>query len=328
MHIASNIALVVLASQLIAAPLREKIVTPIAPGNVQQLREVATIKRDAVRFEWLPRADAFAVMAWEDEIEVYDERKLTPIRKLAVGKRVVKFALSRDGEHLAWAENNSIVTIEDLKTGKGVSIDTGTAQPSLAFSPDGKWLATGSSGTCSVWDVSTAKKIRDYETGSKGGISPIFSPNGKILAIGDRNSDSRLFEVSTGKLLHVLPKRETQEIRFNPAGTVLATTYADGSIGLWDVVKGNSLQAEKTAGEELYTVDWSPKGDLLVTAGRNAKIIIWDAKELKPLKELDAPEWVIRVRFSPDGMRLFTAVGRQQKSPDRKITVWGLKGEK
>ena len=117
-------------------------------------------------------------------------------------------------------------------------------------------------------------------------------------------------------------------VAFSPDGKrlVAATGNKDrpGAVVAWDVATGKSLRKEKTRGEELYTVDWSPKGDLLVTAGLKAKIIIWDAKELKPLRELDAPDWVIRARFSPDGSRLFTAGGSQVKTPDRKITVWGL----
>ncbi len=74
MRISASAAMLFLASQITAAPLKEKIVTPFGLGNVQQLREVAAIERDAFRFEFLPRADAFAVMSWEDEIEVYDER--------------------------------------------------------------------------------------------------------------------------------------------------------------------------------------------------------------------------------------------------------------
>ncbi len=81
----------------------------------------------------------------------------------------------------------------------------------------------------------------------------------------------------------------TQEIKFNPAGTVIATTYVDGTTGLWDVATGKSLHRVTTGAEELYTVDWSPDGKLLVTAGHDAKIILWDATDLKPLKELEAP---------------------------------------
>jgi hypothetical protein len=42
------------------------------------------------------------------------------------------------------------------------------------------------------------------------------------------------------------------------------------------------------------------------------------------LKELEAPEWVIRVRFSPDGDRLLTAGGGIQRDAGRKVVVWGL----
>ncbi len=318
----------ILATSVIAAPLREKNATPISSENVQHLREIGSLKRDAFRIDWIPRTAELAVMPWEDEIEVFDGRTLNSTRKLAAGKRLVQNAFSKDGRRFAWAENNSSVTIEDLKTGKSLTFDTGNSQPSMAFSPDGKWLATGSGGRACMWDVSTGKKLRDFETDTEGGITPVFSPNGKILAVGNRNSDARLFDAATGKLLHILPKGMTQEVQFNPAGTVLATTYVDGSIGLWDVASGKSLHLQETAGEELYSVDWSPKGDLLVTSGRHAKIILWDAKTLKPLKELDAPDWVIRARFSPDGSRLFTAGGSEVRSPDRKITIWGLVGMK
>jgi WD40 repeat protein len=79
-----------------------------------------------------------------------------------------------------------------------------------------------------------------------------------------------------------------------------------------------------TGGRETYSLDWSPRGDVLVTAGLGGKIILWSARDLTALKELEAPEWVIRVRFSPDGARLFSAGGTVLPSPDRKVTIWGL----
>ena len=62
----------------------------------------------------------------------------------------------------------------------------------------------------------------------------------------------------------------------------------------------------------------------MATAGREGKVVLWDPKELKALRELDSPEWVIQARFSPDGARLWTAGGGQSSPADRRVTVWGL----
>src|SRR5262249_42168524 len=113
------------------------------------------------------------------------------------------------------------------------------------------------------------------------------------------------------------------ELRFSPDGRVLAVAYVDGGIGLWDVATGRLLRARRAAAQEVYTLDWSPAGDLLATAGRGGQIILWDPGDLTALKELEAPEWVIGVRFSPDGARLFTAGGTLLPSPDRKVSIWG-----
>ncbi|HVK14161.1 MAG TPA: hypothetical protein VM597_35800 [Gemmataceae bacterium] len=314
------------AAPVAAAPLvKEKAAPPITPRNADTVREIASIPRDASRFDFVPNTGEPAVMPWEGEIEVFDPKTLQPVRKLAAGKKLVNFSFSRDGGRLAWAENNSTVVIEDLKTGKVVSFDTGQAQPAAAFSPDGKHVATGGYGKVSgLWDVSTGKKVLHYETDTDGGLTPLFSPDGKVFALGNRNSDPRLFDAATGKLLHVLPHKMTQEIRFNPAGTLLATTYVDGGLGLWDVATGKLVRETKTWASELYTVDWNPAGDLLVTAGLAGKITLWDPLTLTALKELDAPEWVIRAKFSPDGSRVFTAGGNSTRDETRRITVWGL----
>jgi WD40 repeat protein len=320
---------IVAASQVVADSIKERLPTPIARKNVQQLHEVTALQRDVNVLAWVPMSNALAITSWEHEIEVFNPFLLKPIRKLAAGKRLVQFAFSRDGDQLAWSENNLSVTIENLKTGKATTLNTGNHQPIVDFSPDGRWLATGGYGdTAGLWEVATGTKVREFATNAKGGLTPVFSPDGKVVAIGNRNSDTRLFDPSSGKLLHVLPKTMTQQIRFNPSGNVLATTYVDGSIGLWDVSNGMSLHQMKTTANELYTVDWSRRGDLLVTAGLKGKITLWDAKELEPLKELDAPEWVIRATFSPDGSRLLTAGGSTQNKTERKITFWGLNGDR
>jgi len=194
----------------------------------------------------------------------------------------------------------------------------------MAFSPDGKLLATGGySRHAKLWDVNSGQLIRSLDCEVVGGLTPVFSPDGKTLAIGNRNSTTRLFDVDTGKLLHVLDKRMTQELRFRPDGRVLAIAYVDGSVSLWDVTGSKLLHDAHSGAKEVYTLDWSPKGDVLATAGLEGKIILWDPRGLSILKKLQAPEWVIRVRFSPDGTRLLSAGGTTLPS-DRKVVVWSV----
>jgi WD40 repeat protein len=154
-------------------------------------------------------------------------------------------------------------------------------------------------------------------------MTPVFSPDGKILALGDRNDVTTLFSVATGKQLLTLPKRETQELMFHPSGERLAVAYCDGKVRLWEIPSGKLLAEQDSEAEEIYTLDWSPDGQLLATAGLNGDISIWDQR-LKLLHRLPAPEWCISVKFSPDGTRLITAGGSATDREQRGVTVWGV----
>ena len=65
-------------------------------------------------------------------------------------------------------------------------------------------------------EVATGKHVRDFETDNDGGIKPVISPDGKILAVGNRNGAPRLFELETGGCSMCCP-RETQEVHFQPS---------------------------------------------------------------------------------------------------------------
>jgi WD40 repeat protein len=247
------------------------------------------------------------------------------VRKLAEAKQLVHFAASSDGETIAFCENKNTIEIHNLRTKEMLLIDTNNSQPSMAFSPDGKLLATGGYGTqAKLWNTTSGKLIRCLDAPCEGSLTTVFSPDGNLLAVGNRNDVTRLFEVGSGKLVHTLPRKMSHELKFSPSGKVLAVAYVDGSVGLWDVDSGNLLFEHKTKAKEIYTLDWSPAGDVLATAGLQGNIILWNASNLLVLKELDAPEWVIRVRFSPDGSRLYFAGGKNFPAVDRKVSIWGL----
>jgi WD40 repeat protein len=152
-----------------------------------------------------------------------------------------------------------------------------------------------------------------------------FSPDGKTLAVGNRNAETHLFEVATGKVLHTLGRTMSHELRFHPQGKILAIAYVDGNVALWETATGKLLHLRKTSATEIYTLDWSPAGDILATAGLNSKITLWNGKDLSLLKDLPSPEWVISLRFTRDGTRLLSAGGTAMRSADRHVQVWGIR---
>lgn len=313
----------VLTSLVAAAPAPPR-KPAISVKNAAKVTSLHDIPRDAFELVWMPKGQ-LALHGWEESIEILNPLSFRSMRKMVEEKRLVHFAASADGETIAFCENTNNVEIHHLRTKKVLQIDTKNNQPAMTFSPDGKLLATGGYGTqAKLWSTASGELIRCLDAPCTGGLTTVFRPDGKLLAVGNRNDVTRLFEVETGKLVSTLPRKMSQELKFSPNGQLLAVGYVDGSVVLWDVANGKQLAERKTDAKEIYTLDWSPAGDVLATAGLEGKITLWDSRKLTVLKELEAPEWVIRVRFSPDGSRLFSAGGRSFPPADRKITVWGL----
>src|SRR5205807_6549569 len=121
----------------------------------------------------------------------------------------------------------------------------------IAFSPDGKLMATGGYANdkenyfARIWDVETGKELRRVVHGKQGsGIASLaFSPDGKTLATLGTQAGVllRLFDVDTGKLLRAFPKDdrvrpERGSVAFSPDGKTVAA--ATNSIRLYDTTSG------------------------------------------------------------------------------------------
>jgi RNA polymerase sigma factor (sigma-70 family) len=319
-----------------AAPVPKRVITPISATNAADVRSLTELNKRPTKITRGPGKNELTFLDWENSVEVVDDANFRAVRTLTTSKTPVDFAMSPGGKFQTWTERNKKnYTVFETATNKSFDIEIGDFPGSAAFSPDGKLIAIGNtvwdrnargsgSSEMQLFDV-TGKLIRTLDKTGPGGLTPVFSPDGKILAVGNRNHETLLFEVATGKLLHTLDKKMTQEIAFSPDGKTLATGYVDGEIGLWDVATGKQLCSELTGGKEVYSVDWSPKGDVLVTSGREGKIVLWEPQRLTKLKELDAPIWVIQVRFTADGTRLLSSSSSDRMAKgDRKVTVWGL----
>jgi len=298
---------------------------PISPVNLTKIQQLSEIPRDVFKIAYSPDRRRVAFIAWEAPVDVRESVTLWPVRTIGENKKIIQFAFSPDTSCVAYCENTSRVEILRLASGQIQVLETDNPQPQQAFSPDGRLIATGGYGTTAkLWDLANGKLLQTLDVGPiPGGLSVLFSPSGRTIAVGHRNSNARLFDVATGQPLCTFPHAMTHEIAFHPFQPMLAIAYVDGSLRLCSTETGNVIAEQKTTAEEIYSLDWSPDGKLLASAGLKGDICLW-TEQLGLARALPAPEWVISVKFSPDGSRLITAGGARTKGGPRSIKIWGV----
>ncbi len=201
---------------------------------------------------------------------------------------------------------------------------------SLAWSPDGRFLASGTFGsTVRFFDTQNLEtqrsdklNVADTLSGLSGPVRSIaWSPDGRILALGMANQEGKpiqgdviLWDVNNRKILvHPLPENNqpVRTVTFDPAGKTLAIGRDDGSIVLWDVSSQQILGIPFIAHQHrVMSIAFSPDGRYLISGGYEGTIAVWN---------LQAPTKAIAV--SPKGDLLATSQGAA-------ISLWDLASDR
>jgi WD40 repeat protein len=190
----------------------------------------------------------------------------------------------------------------------------------LAFSPDGRLLATASRDqTARLWDAAAGNTVRTL-TGHTDGVTRVaFSPDGSVLATASCDRTIRLWDAASGNTVRILTGHAdwVRGVAFSPDGNVLATASDDQTARLWDAASGKTIRTFTGHTGWLFGLAFSPDGRLLATASRDQTARLWDAGTGKTIRTLTGhSDGVHGVAFSPDGSMLATASG------DRTIRLW------
>ena len=229
----------------------------------------------------------------------------------------VSVAFSPDGRQLATASPDEVVKVWDAAKGEIVFI---TAGHFAAFSPDGKKLVTViADGTVKLWDADSGAALPAAGRISAG-IGAAFSPDGSRLATVTGNNLPRIWDIVTGiELANFAGHSEYVAFAaFCAAGTRLLSASDDGTARVWDAASGAELLKLDGHPGWVWHAACSPDGARIATASEN-EVYLWDASTGEKLFTLTGHKnTVYTVAFSPDGAWLATG------SQDRQVKVWNV----
>lgn len=205
---------------------------------------------------------------------------------------------------------------------KSVFAETFSAMLSVAFSPDGKFLATGDmNGEIRLYQVADWKQLFTYKGHADWVTSIAFSPDSSLLASGSDDQTIKLWNVTTGECLKILRGHDKGiwSIAFNSNGQALVSGGDDKTIKMWDVSTGQCLKTLQGHNNMVRAVIFSPNDQMLVSGSADKTLKLWDVCTGQCFRTLQGHDEAIwSATLSPDGRIVASA------SSDQTVRLWDV----
>jgi WD40 repeat protein len=167
---------------------------------------------------------------------------------------------------------------------------------SLAYSPDGKYLASGSYQEVILWDARTGLLVKRITGFADRVVTLAFSNNSKLLATGGgaptQEGEVKIHDVATGNLVKEIKDNIHSDqvfgVSFSPDDKILASCGADKFVKAFDVPSGKFLKAFEGHTHHVLSVGWKGDGKLLASAGADNVVKVWEYAKGEQVRTINA----------------------------------------
>jgi WD40 repeat protein/transcriptional regulator with XRE-family HTH domain len=238
---------------------------------------------------------------------------------------VNRIAFYPDGQRLATTSDDGTTRVWDISlSGSREWLTIGNpSNPAryVAFSPDGRYLATNDFSPVGIYDAMTGAELTKLEIGRTYQAIPEFSPQPDRVASTYDSKNPGLHDTKTGKVIRMFigDSQDIYALAFSPDGSHMISGDTSGVIRIWEVGSGKELGSLELHTNQILDLEVSPQGDRLASSSNDGRVIIWDLASGQPaLTLINNPPLVSSLSFSPDGKWLVTS------GTDGNARVWDI----
>jgi WD40 repeat protein len=177
------------------------------------------------------------------------------------------------------------------RSGRALHVLAASGLRTVAFSPNGKLLATAANDGTFVWDPRTGHRVRAFVDNKNSVNDAEFSPDGSLVATAGSDGATRVWDVTHGGRLFYFPQHTNPDVAvaWSPDGRFVADASPDRTTNVWMVSGTEEGKEFATLAGHLggvTSVVFAPGGTSMLTGSADGTARLWDARfeqDLKPL---------------------------------------------